>query len=168
MGAGHSRNLCEAAAANELDRARHFMKEDKSAVMQADKVQKASPLLRCPTCRRPADSLRPAHILQGILEQTCIVPAEPWLSTCVCARMSCMQPWKLHAMPWLTELCSLCRMAGRHCILQHMAEGEVLTIHHCKASKLCCLRARWPDEVLLSIELQTPEALSTKLLVIEL
>ena len=39
MGAGHSRNLCEAAAANEVERARHFIKEDKEAVNKADKVQ---------------------------------------------------------------------------------------------------------------------------------
>ena len=38
MGAGHSRNLCEAAASNELERARHFIKEDKDAVNKADKV----------------------------------------------------------------------------------------------------------------------------------
>lgn len=39
MGAGHSRNLCEAAAANEVERARHFIKEDKDAINKADKVR---------------------------------------------------------------------------------------------------------------------------------
>ncbi len=71
MGAGHSRNLYEAAAANELDRARHFMKEDKKAVTQADKVCRASLLLRCPTCRRPADSLSLACVPHCLSGRTC-------------------------------------------------------------------------------------------------
>ncbi|KAK9819484.1 hypothetical protein WJX81_005966 [Elliptochloris bilobata] len=37
MGAGQSRNLCEAAASNEIERARHFIREDKTAINKADK-----------------------------------------------------------------------------------------------------------------------------------
>lgn len=60
MGAGHSRNLCEAAASNEVDRARHFIKEDKDAVNKADKV--------C-SCFRPrwfVDGHYPAVVANGV------------------------------------------------------------------------------------------------------
>ncbi len=127
MGAGHSRNLYEAAAANELDRARHFMKEDKKAVTQADKVCRASLLLRCPSCRRPAYSLSLCLWSSTSVRTHLTSPLGPSGWQPVRAGKVCASS---HSVPRPAHLtaCARCRTAGRPCTLQRTVAGEMLTM----------------------------------------